>query len=205
MKKIDKIKLWVFIIIRASVLIAGVLALFARDWQYLGMSLLAMAAMFVPSMVEKRMKLDFPSEFDIIVVVFIYAAIFLGEANFFYDRFRWWDIMLHGFSGLIIGNIGFSLVDYLNRSEKVSINLSPSFVALFSFCFALAIGAVWEIYEFLMDTFFGFNMQRNSLDNTMIDLIMDSAGAAVFSILGYLHLKGKIRVISRFKAKIQDE
>ena len=44
-------------------------------------------------------------------------------------------------------------------------NLSPVFIAVFAFCFALALGAVWEIYEFTMDSVFGTNMQKYMLDN----------------------------------------
>ena len=68
-------------------------------------------------------------------------------------------------------------------------NLSPVFIAVFAFCFALALGAVWEIYEFTMDSVFGTNMQKYMLDNgtaligqaalqdTMKDIIVDAIGA----------------------------
>ena len=36
--------------------------------------------------------------------------------------------------------------------------LSPGFVAFFAFCFALACGAVWEIYEFVVDGMLGMNI-----------------------------------------------
>lgn len=80
-------------------------------------------------------------------------------------------------------------------------NLSPLFVAVFAFCFALALGAVWEIYEFAADCLLATNMQKFSLDNgtvlvgqaalrdTMKDLIVDALGAVGASVIGYISLK----------------
>lgn len=198
LKSIDRAKAIVFIIVRLSIVIAATISIVNRNWAYLGMSVLTLLVMLLPSMAEKKFKLDFPSEFEIVVILFIYAALFLGESNLFYDRFWWWDTMLHSSSGLILGNIGYALVSYLNGSSTVKINLSPLFVALFSFCFALSIGALWEIYEFSMDSFFGFNMQRTGLDDTMKDLILDTLGALLFSVLGYYHQIGKINLISKY-------
>jgi len=201
MKKIDRTKAIVFISVRLSVIIAGVIAVLNRNWMYLGMSVLTLLIMLLPSIAEKKLKLDFPSEFDIIVILFIYAALFLGELYQFYERFWWWDTMLHSFSGLILGNIGYALVSYLNGNNNLNINLSPVFVALFSFCFALSIGALWEIYEFSMDSFFGLNMQRTGLDDTMKDLILDTLGALSFGVLGYYHQHGRINLISKYIVK----
>lgn len=64
-------------------------------------------------------------------------------------------------------------------------------------------GAVWEIYEFTMDSVFGTNMQKYMLDNgtaligqaalqdTMKDIIVDAIGALVMSTIGYISLKYK--------------
>jgi uncharacterized membrane protein YjdF len=191
MKKIDKIKLWIFVILRLSIIIAGLLSFFEKNWTCLGLSILTLIVMLLPSIFERRFNLEIPSEFEIALILFIYAAMFLGEQQQFYDKFWWWDKMLHSISGLILGNIGFLIVNYLNRSNKMNIKLSPVFVAIFSFCFAVTMGAIWEIYEYTMDKLFGFFMQRGSLDDTMTDLILDTAGALLFAILGYFHQKGE--------------
>lgn len=201
MRNIDRTKAIVFITIRLSIVIAGAIAILNNNLTYLSMSVLTLLVMLLPSIVEKKLKLEFPSEFEIVVIFFIYAAIFLGELNLFYEKFWWWDTMLHSFSGLILGNIGYALVSYLNGNSNVNIKLSPAFVVIFSFCFALSIGALWEIYEFSMDSLFGLNMQRTGLDDTMKDLILDTIGALVFSVLGYYHQIGKINLISKYIIK----
>ncbi len=202
MTRIEKIKLTIFIVLRVIVIIAGVLAVYNSDWTNFTLAVLTLVVLFLPTLIERKLHLDFPGEFDILIVVFIFAALYLGEIQSFYFRFWWWDIFLHTLSGLIIGAIGFSLVYILNSHDNVSINLSKVFVSIFSFCFALSIGAIWEIFEFSMDSFFGLNMQKSGLVDTMWDLIVDAAGALIFSILGYLYLGGNMRILDKFISKI---
>ena len=97
--------------------------------------------------------------------------------------------MLHAFSGTILGFIGFSLIYFLNREEEIDIVLSPIFVALFAFNFAVSIGVIWEIFEFTMDSLFALNMQKTGLIDTMWDLIADCIGSGIASYYGYMYLK----------------
>lgn len=160
--------------------------------------ILGLVLMFLPSMLARRFTLEIPSNFYAIYVVFIYCAIYLGEVWSFFYRFKYWDVMLHGFSGLALGVIGFTVVSFLNKDESVRMSLSPFFVAAFAFCFALALGAIWEICEFAIDGIFGVNMQKFALEDgtqligraalmdTMKDLIVDTVGALIATIAGYL-------------------
>ena len=150
----------------------------------------------------------------VLYIIFLYCAIFLGEVRKFYYVIPRWDDILHCISSLMTGLLGFLLVSILNSDEKVRINLSPIFVALFAFCFSLSIGAVWEIYEFLADHFLGFNMQKFMLEDgtvlvghkaivdTMMDFIVDCFGALIASTIGYVSLKikkGWVHSLLRFK------
>jgi len=70
--------------------------------------------------------------------------------------------------------------------------MSPFFVALFSFCFAIMCGVFWEIFEFSLDQIFGTNTQRSGLVDTMWDLIVDTIGGFAAAVTGYFFLtKGK--------------
>lgn len=165
--------------------------------------LLGIVALFIPSIISKKWKISIPSTMYMIYIIFLYAAIFLGEVRDFYYRIPHWDTILHTFSGAALGALGFSVVSLLNKQEKLNVNLSPFFVALFSFCFAITMGVIWEIYEFSFDGLLHLNMQKFALENgvnlvgraalsdTMKDLIVDSIGALTTSILGYISLKYK--------------
>ena len=165
--------------------------------------LLGVVAMFLPSIIEKKWKFDIPNIMEVLYVIFLYCAIFLGEVRNFYHVIPHWDTILHTFSGAMLGALGFSVVSLMNDTDKWNLNLSPAFVAFFAFCFSITLGVVWEIYEFSFDGLLGLNMQKFALENgklligrnavldTMKDLIVDGVGALVISIIGFISLKYK--------------
>ena len=140
------------------------------------------------------------TELEMVIILFIYASLFLGEIHGYYTKFWWWDIFLHAFSAIIFGFVGFTIL-YFMYSQK-AIKARPWAIAIFSFSFAIAIGAVWEIFEFLVDQIFGYNMQKSGLIDTMWDLIVDCAGALFTSTIGFFYIQyGRGRVFNRLLKK----
>lgn len=164
---------------------------------------LGLVVMFLPSLLEHRFNISIPSYMSVMYFVFLYCAIYLGEVRSFYYLIPRWDTFLHAMSAMMLGTLGFSLVSILNDSPGTRVNLSPYFVALFAFCFALTVGVLWEIYEFCFDGLLRMNMQKFRLENgvelvgraaltdTMEDMITDAIGALIVSIVGGLTLKKK--------------
>lgn len=139
----------------------------------------------LPLILGARLQVRIPFEFESLAVIFVYMALFLGEVRGYYIRFWWWDAVLHTGSGFLLGILGFLSIYILNESKDVDLHLHPKFVAVFAFVFAMGIGALWEIFEFMMDQVFGLNMQKSGLVDTMWDLIVDGIGAMIISALGW--------------------
>ncbi len=186
-EKITKIHYIIQVFIRISLILALISAIYNQRWTVLFAVSLALILTYLPNLFEKRYKIYLPVEFEIIIIIFIYATLFLGEVHGYYDKFWWWDALLHTSSAIVFGFIGFLILYILDKSGRI--NTKPIWIAVFSFCFAVAIGAVWEIFEFSMDQIFGFNMQKSGLVDTMEDLIVDSIGALIASIFGYFYIK----------------
>ena len=167
------------------------------DEQWLHVFLVAgiMAATLAPVLLRDRLPVKVPAEIQILVVLFVFATLFLGEVRDYYERFWWWDMALHGTAGLLCGFLGFMIVYMLNEDRHVDLHMRPSFVALFAFFFAIGIGGLWEIFEFAMDRMFGMTMQKptpgdpSGLTDTMHDLIINAVGAAVVSLAGWRYLR----------------
>ena len=109
--------------------------------------------------------INIPNYMYVLYFIFLYCAIYLGEVRNFYFVIPHWDTILHAFSGAMLGALGFSLVSILNGSKRLRLKLSPFFIALFAFCFALAAGSVWEIYEYTFDGLLTLNMQKYALED----------------------------------------
>ena len=188
----------------------------------LGQCILGMGVMLVPGLLQKRFSIVLPHYMHVLFVVFLYAAIYLGEARNFYYIFPHWDTLLHGFSGATLGALGFSVVSMLNSAKSVRMHMSALFVAIFAVCFAVTLGVVWEIYEYLADASLGLNMQKHTsgdsvpyvgnaaLADTMKDLIVDFAGALLMGIIGFLSMRKHPGWLDNFdirteRAKPEDE
>ena len=169
---------------------------------------LGVIVIHLPSFLEKKFQFEIPKTLYIMYLIFLYCAIFLGEIRNYYYHVPHWDSILHTLSSLMSGAFGFMVVDIINQDKHTSVNLSPLFVAVFAFCFSVTFGALWEIYEFSFDSLLGLNMQKYRLENgtllvgsralydTMKDIILDTLGALLASLIGFLYLKGGKRKVA---------
>ncbi len=145
----------------------------------------------VPSILGDRFHVDIPSEFRLLTTILLFGSLFLGEIHGYYTRYWWWDLVLHGGSGLLLGIFGFLLVYVLNEQANVHVHLETGFLSFFAFTFSLAMGSLWEIFEFVMDFYFGFNMQKSGIVDTMADMMVNTLGALLISTAGYFYLKSE--------------
>ncbi len=168
-------------------------------------SAMGIISMLLPSFIARKLKIEIPNFMEIMFIIFLYAAIYLGEVRSFFYLIPFWDTILHSLSAFMTAALGFFIVDLLNSNKQVRMMLSPLFLAVFAFCFSVSIGAVWEIFEFAVDGILGVNMQkfrledgtqligRTALEDTMYDIIVDAGSALVMSAVGYFVIKRRDR------------
>src|SRR3989338_8028967 len=77
--RITKVHFLLIVFVRISLLVALISALSTQSWDILFITVLAFLFTFLPALFERQYKIDLPVEFEIITVLFIYAALFLGE------------------------------------------------------------------------------------------------------------------------------
>lgn len=180
---------------QAVLFVSAGAAVWNGQWVTAAITLSIALLTLAPLVLGKRLRVFIPPEFELFAIAFVFAALFLGEVRSYYTRFWWWDIALHTSSGFLLGILGFLLVHVLNEQEDLDLHMKPLFVAIFAFMFSVGVGALWEIFEFGMDSLFGLQMQKpmlgdpSGLTDTMWDLIVDSVGALVIALLGYSYLR----------------
>ena len=163
----------VYILLRLSVVLVMVAQFFNRNYENVFLCILTMVLFLMPTIIERRLRIDLPDTLEVIILLFIYAAEILGEIQAFYVHLRFWDTMLHTLNGFLCAAIGFSLVDILNRNERISLQLSPFFMAVIAFCFSMTVGVLWEFFERLADTVLLFDMQKDHVVNTIASVALD--------------------------------
>ncbi len=139
-RRLYRILVGVLVVIMVAELVAAV---WTGRWLNAFLICGIIGATLAPLFLGHRYNIHLPAEFQILAVLFIFASLFLGEIHHYYERHWWWDLVLHGSSGLLLGIFGFLLVYLLNESDRTSLDLAPRFVALFAFLFAVAVGVMW--------------------------------------------------------------
>ena len=137
----------VYVVLRVAVIAVMVAQFFNRNFQNVFLCGLTLILFLLPTIFEKKLKVDLPNTLEIIIMFFIFAAEILGEVRSFYTTYDGWDTILHTLNGFLCAAIGFSLVDLCDRSERFSLTLSPVFMAITAFCFSMTIGVMWEFFE----------------------------------------------------------
>ncbi len=168
---------------------ATVTGLVSSNWSLATVGLITFLLTLFPVFFSNRFAVKLPVSFVSMIVIFIFATIFLGEAFDFYEQYWWWDVLLHGGAAVGFGLFSFLLVFMLFQGDRYS--APPIAIAFITFSCAVAVGATWEILEFAADELLGLNMQKSGLQDTMWDLIVDCLGASVAALAGFLYLKEK--------------
>lgn len=169
----------VYMVLRALVILCMVLQMFNRNYENVFLCVLTLILLVVPSMIQLNLKIELPTTLEIIILLFIFSAEILGEIQEYYIKIPNWDTILHTLNGFLMAAIGFSLVDILNREERMKFQLSPVFMSIVAFCFSMTVGVIWEFFEYGMDVFFGLDMQKDTIIHTVNSVMLDPAGGNV--------------------------
>lgn len=106
-----------------------------------------------------------------------------------YDLFPGYDRVVHFISGVILGYLGYYVIDYLFK--KLEIPRTTFLMILFSGLFSCFCAGGWEVIEFTTDTVFHaigsahLDVQHSNSD-TMGDIVSGYLGAAVFQIIKFI-------------------
>lgn len=166
----------IYIILRVMVIIVMVAQFFNGNFENVFLCILTLFLFTLPSFIERKINIDMPDTLEIIILFFIFAAEILGEIRAYYTTFGYWDTMLHTLNGFLCAAIGFSLLDILNRSDRLAFRLSPAYLAIVAFCFSMTIGILWEFFEYAMDYFFLLDMQKDAIVNNISTVMLDPTG-----------------------------
>jgi uncharacterized membrane protein YjdF len=123
-----------------------------------------------------------------IVWVFVVIAILVNIAGYalnLYDRFGWFDEVIHTYTSFTITLL---LALLLYGDVLSGVRRSPLLLVLIVASLGIAIGALWEIAEWGYDQMVPENAILGKTD-TMIDLILDSLGALTAGIVGIVMIK----------------
>ncbi len=154
---------WTYVVLRTIVILVLIRSLFNGHFDSAIVCAFVLLLYVLPQFVENRMNIEIPSVLEIVIFVFVFMAEILGELDSYYLKYQHWDTILHTTSGFLLAAVGYSLVNLLNKSEKVRVQLSPAYLAIVAFCFSMTMGVLWEFFEFAADRWLLLDMQKDTV------------------------------------------
>ena len=157
-----KVVLIVYLLLRFLVILVMVRQIFLHNYWNAFLCILVLIQFLIPYFITKKLKIELPSIFEIIILLFIFSSEVLGEIQNFYGVFKHFDTVLHTLNGFLCAAVGFSLIDLCNNNSE-KFNLSPLYLTIVAFCFSMTIGVLWEFLEYSIDKVMLSDMQKDKL------------------------------------------
>lgn len=173
----------VYFVLRFLVIVTMILQFLNGNYENFFLCILTLILLIMPSLIQVTLKIELPTVLEILILIFIFSAEILGEIREYYIMIPMWDTILHTINGFLAAAIGFSMVDLLNRSDRMTFQLSPLFTAIVAFCFSMTIGVVWEFFEFGMDMIFGLDMQKDTVIQAIRSVTLNPDGRNIVTVI----------------------
>ena len=119
-----------------------------------------------------------PRLYDLAVIVAM-AFTMVGEALGLYDELAWYDRLVHVVVPLLTAQvlyIGLARLEVLPDLREETSTRHHLGIFVVTAALGVAVGGVWEVFEFTCDAAFGSNLSESNGD-TVGDLIADTAGS----------------------------
>ena len=178
-RKEEPAAFWTYVVLRFIVILILIRCILRGDIESAFVCVLVLVIYLLPQFVENKLNIDIPTALEVIIFVFVFAAEILGELQSYFIKYSNWDTILHTSSGFLCAAVGFSLVDLLNRSDNVKVQLSPGYLAITAFCFSMTIGILWEFIELSADKLFLLDMQKDTFVNVISSVSLDPTNSNI--------------------------
>lgn len=168
----------------------GVYALVTGQYQAMFTAFLMFGLTFVPYVAADRLDIRFPWFVYFLIALSLTIHISGYVQGWYITGYPYYDKVAHMVSAVSVALIGFLGVIFLDRYWRM--NLTPLFIVGFTLTFGMALGGIWEIYEFAVDQIFGGSLagpMQLGLADTMWDMIADLLGSVGVSLVGIVYFR----------------
>ena len=158
----------------------------------------------LPQLIFRILRLKPVQQIYAAVYVFLFLSYTCGLVMGFYGKFVYYDKGVHFFSGIVFSFFALIFFYYLKPKKEIAAN-DFRLASAFSFAISIAIAALWEIAEYFYAFISGLDPQNvlaTGVDDTMIDMIVCTAGALLFlySIRLYYKMGRRTPLMAAFEA-----
>lgn len=149
-------------------------------------SLSIVLILLIPKIIRKIFKLEISDLLELIYIIFIFVAQFLGSVVNLYNIIWWYDLFVHFLSGILTSVLALIILNIFKLDKNKIFN------ACFIIIFSIFVAAFWEFIEFSGDTFFNMNVQHSietGVKDTITDMLIATLGSLIMFIVYLIQTK----------------
>jgi hypothetical protein len=154
-------------------------------------SLLFAALISAPFLVSRMFKVAFPWPMTFFIAFSLFLHCIGNFGGYYWSLYPFYDKFVHLMSGMMVAALALVAISLLARSDNEFYHVGRKRIPLVIIIFALILGAIWEVVEFVFDITLGtvlFTLQHGFWD-TSIDMVLDGVGGAVVAAYSVLYMK----------------
>lgn len=144
--------------------------------------------LLLPRIFKRILKLNINDEMELIYIIFIVLAHFLGSVVNLYKYIWWYDLFAHFLSGMLTSILALVIMNWMGvyKEKNVTFNI------IFIISFTLMVASIWEFFEYGADTLLKLNVQHSietGVSDTMEDMLVAFLGGIILSIIYFIEEK----------------
>lgn len=174
------------------ILLEGIIGLSLRDPSITVTAFTGFFLTCIPYFIGRRIQVTLPWEVNFLIASAVFLHVIGYSKDLYISLYPFYDKFAHLVSSSTVAVLAFVSILIINRFSCTK--LARWQIFFYIVIFTMAIGAFWEIYEYLVDTFFGAYLTKplqHGLDDTMIDLIIDLIGGVIVGFFGAWYIQKK--------------
>lgn len=152
------------------------------------------------NVIQKIFKIKINDGINLLYIIFVFMAHFLGVTCELYNHIYWFDKFVHFLSGIVTSFIVIYILTKLKSNKSIIFNI------LFILSFTLSVAAFWEMFEYLCSYYFKIDPQKvieTGVIDTMHDILVAFLGSILVCICYLFEIKNKYNLlISNFIKKV---
>ena len=148
--------------------------------------------------IQKLFKIRINEVINLIYIIFIFMAHFLGVICELYNYIYWFDKFVHFLSGIVTAFVAIYLLVKCKKDKNIFFDI------LVIISLTLAVAAFWEIFEYLSSFYFHMDPQKvllTGVNDTMGDIIVAFLGSVLVSISYYFENKYNYKLLIKIFIK----
>lgn len=122
-----------------------------------------------------KLKIEIDDKINLVYIIFIILAHFLGVILNFYDKYPGYDKLVHFIFGIVASYLSLFLIKDLKINKVIGI-----------ITITLSLATLWEVYEYICSLIFNVDPQNNlttGVNDTMQDIIVAFAGSILVGLV----------------------